>query len=118
MIKVFGHISPDTDTTGSAILWAWHLNNHTTHKATPYVLGKVPKEALFVLNKWGVSEPEVLSEIKEGEEVYIVDTNNPEELRPNINSAKILGIVDHHKLTGGISTREPIEVTMKTYAST
>jgi len=118
MIKVFGHISPDTDTTGSAIIWAWHLNNNTTHKATPYVLGKLNKETSFVLNKWGIDEPELLSEVGKGEEVVIVDTNNPEELLPNLKDVKILGIIDHHKLTGGISTDQPIEVTMKPYAST
>ena len=118
MIKVFGHISPDTDTTGSAVLWAWYLNNHTAHKAEPYVLGKVPKEAAFVLNKWGINEPELLTEVGEGDEIVIVDTNNPDELLPNISNTKILAIIDHHKLTGGISTQVPIEVTMKPYAST
>lgn len=118
MIKVFGHISPDTDTVGSAVLWAWYLNNHTGHKATPYVLGKLPKEALFVLNRWGIDEPELLTEVTKDDEVVIVDTNNPEELLQNINEVKILGIIDHHKLTGGISTPEPTEVTMRPYAST
>src|SRR5438132_14179614 len=118
MIKVFGHISPDTDTTGSAILWAWYLNNHTTHKAQPYVLGKLNKETSFILNKWGVVEPELLPELVKGEEVTIVDTNNPEELPANINEAKILEIIDHHKLTGGLATAEPAKVTMRTYAST
>ena len=118
MIKVFGHISPDTDATGNAILWAWYLNNHTTHKATPYVLGKINKETSFVLNKWGLGEPELLSEVTENDEVVIVDTNNPDELFQNINDAKILGIIDHHKLTGGLSTDKPIDVTIKPYAST
>lgn len=118
MIKVFGHTSPDTDATGSAIVWAWYLNKHTTHKATPYVLGKLNKETSFVLNKWRVGEPELLSEVGQDEEVVIVDTNNPEELPSEIKGAKILAIIDHHKLTGGISTNQPIEVTMKPYAST
>ncbi|MDA9990788.1 manganese-dependent inorganic pyrophosphatase, partial [Paracoccaceae bacterium] len=25
-VQVFGHKSPDTDSTGSAIIWAWYLN--------------------------------------------------------------------------------------------
>ena len=118
MIKVFGHISPDTDTIGSAILWAWYLNNHSVHKATPYALGKLNKETIFMLDRWGVNEPGLLSELKEDDEIIIVDTNNPEELLENINNTKILGIIDHHKLTGGISTSHPIEITMRTYAST
>ncbi|MEM6596285.1 MAG: manganese-dependent inorganic pyrophosphatase, partial [Pseudomonadota bacterium] len=26
MIKVFGHKAPDTDSTCSAIVWSWYLN--------------------------------------------------------------------------------------------
>lgn len=118
MLKVFGHMSPDTDTTGSAILWAWYLNTHTSKKASPFVLGKLNKETNFVLERWGVPEPELLESVREGEEVVIVDTNNPQELFPNISDAKIISIIDHHKLTGGLSTKEPIEMTMKPFAST
>ena len=118
MIKVFGHLSPDTDTVGSAVAWAWYLNTNTTHKATPYVLGKLNKETSFVLNKWGVAEPELLPKLEEGEEVIVVDTNNPEELPPEISKVKIIEIIDHHKLTGGLSTTEPMKVTMRTHAST
>jgi inorganic pyrophosphatase/exopolyphosphatase len=35
MIKVFGHKSPDTDSTGSPIIWAWYL---TEVKGTPAAL--------------------------------------------------------------------------------
>ena len=118
MLKVFGHLSPDTDTTGSAILWAWYLNNHSAEKATPYVLGKLNKETSFVLEHWGIPEPELLESISEGDEVVIVDTNNPQELFSNIFKANINNIIDHHKLTGGISTIMPIEMTLRTLAST
>jgi manganese-dependent inorganic pyrophosphatase len=118
MIKVFGHISPDTDTTGSAILWAWHLNTNTSQKATPYVLGPLPKETIFVLNKWEVPEPELLESVSEKDDVVIVDTNNPKELFPNISEANIIMIIDHHKLTGGLSSKSPIDVTIQTLAST
>jgi manganese-dependent inorganic pyrophosphatase len=117
-VKVFGHFSPDTDATGSAILYAWYLNTHTGIKATPYVLGQLNKETQFVLSKWGIAEPELLSEIAEGDSVVIVDTNNPQELFPNICEANILKIIDHHKLVGGLSTNTPIEMTLRTYAST
>lgn len=118
MIKVFGHISPDTDATVSAILWAWYLNNHTTHEATPYVLGSLNKETQFVLGKWKTEEPELLESIAAGDTVTIVDTNNPQELFANIGEAEVMQIIDHHMLTGGISTRKPIDVTIKPLAST
>ncbi|MES2623472.1 MAG: manganese-dependent inorganic pyrophosphatase [Patescibacteria group bacterium] len=118
MIKVFGHISPDTDATVSAILWAWYLNNHTTHEATPFVLGSLNKETQFVLSRWNAEEPALLESITAEDKVVIVDTNNPQELFANINEAEVTQIIDHHMLTGGINTRKPIDVTIKPLAST
>ncbi len=118
MLKVFGHISPDTDTTGCAILWAWYLNNHTSQPATPYVLGSLNKETQFILKRWNVEEPALLSALTKEDEVVIVDTNNPEELLPGINDAKIVQIIDHHRLVGGLTTKGPLDITMRTVAST
>src|SRR3954469_8505766 len=116
-IKVFGHKSPDTDTTGSALLWAWYLNNHTTTPAEAYVLGELNKETQFMLKRWGVGQPPML-ELAKGDEVVIVDTNNPAELPENINDARIMAIIDHHKLVGGLATAEPPTVTMRPLACT
>ncbi len=118
MKKVFGHISPDTDATGSAILWAWYMNTHAADKATPFVLGPLNKETSFVLRKWGIQEPELLPELEAGDEVVIVDTNNPQELPANIGDAKIVAIIDHHLLIGGLSTKSPTEVTLRPLACT
>jgi manganese-dependent inorganic pyrophosphatase len=111
-------MSPDTDATGSAILVAWYLNAKTANAAKPYVLGALNKEASFVLPRWGIPEPELLESVAAGDEVVIVDTNNPQELFPNILETKIQKIVDHHMLVGGLSTKSPIEVTLRTSAST
>lgn len=118
MIKVFGHISPDTDATVSAILWAWYLNNHTSSEATPYVLGTLNKETSFVLRRWNADEPALLESIQSGDQITIVDTNNPQELFTNLADADIVQIIDHHMLAGGISTRKPIDITLKPLAST
>lgn len=117
-IKVFGHKSPDTDTTGSAILWAWYLTTHTSQKAQAYVLGELNKETAFVLNRWGIDTPPLLESIGEGDEVVIVDTNNPQELFDNINEATITHIIDHHKLAGGLETKAPLQITMRPLACT
>lgn len=118
MIKVFGHISPDTDATVSAVLWAWYLNTYTSDKAEAFVLGSLNKETSFVLKRWNTPEPSLLEKITADDAVVIVDTNNPQELPENIMEANIIRIIDHHMLTGGISTRKPIDVTIKTVAST
>jgi len=118
MIKVFGHLSPDTDATGSAIVWAWYLTEMTGKQATPYVLGELNKETEFMLSRFAVDTPALLESISPEDEVVIVDTNNPQELFENINEANILEIIDHHKLTGGIETNGPATVTMRPLAST
>jgi manganese-dependent inorganic pyrophosphatase len=118
MIKVFGHLSPDTDCTGSAIVYAWYLSERTGKEATPYVLGDLNKETAFVLSRWGVSTPALLESVTAGEDVVIVDTNNPQELFSNINDTNVIEIIDHHKLVGGIVTTEPPTVTMRPLAST
>ena len=118
MIKVFGHLSPDTDCTGSAIVWAWYLTEKTGKQATPYVLGELNKETQFVLSRWEVETPALLESIAPKTPVVIVDTNNPQELFDNINEADVLEIIDHHKLTGGIETTGPATVTMRPLAST
>ncbi len=118
MTKVFGHLSPDTDATCSAIIWAWYLTNHTARTATPYVLGPLNSETKFVLNHWKVETPALLESIGAGEDVVIVDTNNPQELLPNINEANIVEIIDHHKLVGGLQTEVPPIVTMRPLACT
>lgn len=118
MIKVFGHLSPDTDATGSAIIWAWYLNTHTTEDATPYVLGPLNSETQFVLSHWGVETPALLESIAAEDTVVIVDTNNPQELFENINAANIKAIIDHHKLVGGLETQGPVDITMRPLAST
>ena len=118
MIKVFGLLAPDTDATGSAIIWAWYLNTHTSQEAVPYVLGSLNNETEFVLSHWNVPAPQLLESITEGDSVVIVDTNNPQELFSNINSASVTAIIDHHKLVGGIETQGPIEITMRPLAST
>jgi manganese-dependent inorganic pyrophosphatase len=117
-IKVFGHKSPDTDSTGSPILWAWYLSEVKGEPATPALLGEPNTEAAFVLKRWGVAKPAIIAGVAAGEPVVIVDTNNPAELPAGINDADIRAIIDHHKLVGGIETKGPIDITVRPLACT
>ncbi|MDG1236089.1 MAG: manganese-dependent inorganic pyrophosphatase [Amylibacter sp.] len=118
MIQVFGHKAPDTDATGSAIIWSWYLNEIKDQAAAPKLLGKPNSEAAFVLQRWGFDQPEIIVDVNEGDDVIIVDTNNPAELPASINFANILEIIDHHMLVGGIRTKCPINITMRPLACT
>ena len=118
MIKVFGHKAPDTDATCSPIIWAWYLTEVKATPATPHLLGEPNTEAAFVLKRWNLAKPTLIADVTPGEDVVIVDTNNPAELPPSINDANILAIIDHHLLAGGIKTRTPIDITVRPLACT
>ncbi|WP_341367405.1 manganese-dependent inorganic pyrophosphatase [Yoonia sp. BS5-3] len=115
--RVFGHKSPDTDSTGSPLIWEWFLN-HTGFEAKAALLGQPNTEAAFVAKRWGFALPEVINDVADDQSCVIVDTNNPAELPANINNADVLAIIDHHKLTGGLETKNPINITIRPLACT
>ncbi|UWR23136.1 manganese-dependent inorganic pyrophosphatase [Sulfitobacter sp. S190] len=115
---VFGHKSPDTDSTGSPIIWAWYLNQIKGVDAQPALLGEPNTEALFMLDHWKLDKPQIIDAPQAGQDVVIVDTNNPAELPDMINDANIVGIIDHHKLVGGLETAAPIEIRIEPLACT
>ncbi len=117
-IQVFGHKSPDTDSTGSPIIWAWYLNEVKGIAAEPKLLGEPNTEAAFMLTRWGFDKPAIIADVADGAEVVIVDTNNPAELPANINGADVRAIIDHHKLVGGLETKGPIDITVRPLACT
>ncbi|SFR56244.1 manganese-dependent inorganic pyrophosphatase [Yoonia tamlensis] len=114
---VFGHKAPDTDSTGSPLIWEWFLN-HTGIDAKAALLGTPNTEAAFVAKRWGFDLPEIISDVENDQSCVIVDTNNPAELPANINNADVLAIIDHHKLAGGLETKNPINITIRPLACT
>ena len=117
-IKVFGHKSPDTDSTGSPIIWAWYLNECRNTPAEPRLLGEPNSEALFVLSRWDLDKPELLEDVSDADTCVIVDTNNVAELPDSINAANVTEVIDHHMLQGGLKTKGPINITVRPVACT
>ncbi len=115
---VFGHKSPDTDSTGSPIAWAWYLSEVKGIPARAVLLGEPNTEAAFVLRHWGIEKPEIIADVAPGQDVVVVDTNNPAELPPGIAEANLTQIIDHHMLVGGLKTKSPIEITIRPLACT
>lgn len=115
---VFGHKSPDTDSTGSPILWAWYLNDVKGGDAEAVLLGEPNTEAAFMLERWDLPKPRIIADVDADQPCVIVDTNNPAELPATINSADVQAIIDHHKLVGGLETKGPIDITIRPLACT
>ena len=118
MITVLAHKSPDSDATGSPIIWAWYLNEVRKTPARAILQGTPNTEAAWLLDRWNQPMPEIVTELGAGEQVVVVDTNNPAELPAGINDAEILEIIDHHMLVGGLKTRQPINITIRPLACT
>jgi len=115
---VFGHKSPDTDSTGSPIIWAWYLHEIRGVSAEAVLLGEPNTEAALMLTRWDVPKPRIIADVEASQPCVIVDTNNPAELPASINAADVRQIVDHHKLVGGLETKGPIDITIRPVACT
>jgi len=115
---VFGHKAPDTDSTGSPLIWAWYLSEVKGQPAQARLLGAPNTEAAFVVERWGFDTPEIISDVDAGATCVVVDTNNVAELPPSINEANVVQIIDHHMLQGGLATKLPIDVTIRPVACT
>ena len=118
MIQVFGHKAPDTDSTGSPIIWAWYLSEVRKEPAVAVLQGEPNTEAAWMLSKWNLPKPEIIADVAAGDKCVIVDTNNPAELPASINEADVIEIIDHHLLAGGVKTRLPINITIRPLACT
>ena len=60
---IFGHRKPDTDSVTSAIALSY-LKNERGQKTIPVVLDYINKETEFVLDYFGVAQPEFLNDVK------------------------------------------------------
>jgi len=63
-IYVVGHKNPDTDSICSAIAYAELKKILTGDEYTPRRAGQINEETHYVLNKFGVEEPELLSDLR------------------------------------------------------
>ena len=97
---VFGHKNPDTDSITSSLVIANLERKLGNNDVEACRLGNVNKETEYVLNYLKLEAPTLINDVEDGTEVILVDHNSPEETVSNINNAKILKIVDHHRLCG------------------
>ena len=104
-VYVAGHKSPDTDAICAAIAYA-HLKKKRGMDAVAVRLGDLNPETEFVLNKFGIPVPELMTDAT-GKKFIIVDHSETTQSPDNIDKGEIVEIVDHHKL-GDLTTPNPI----------
>ena len=71
MTYVIGHKSPDADSIGSAIAYAWLLQQLGIN-AKPAAAAQVNRETRYALDFFGIEQPEILTEA-EGKQFVLVD---------------------------------------------
>ena len=106
-IYIFGHKNPDTDTILSALILEAIEKTMGIYKTKAYRLGEVNKETQYALDYFGVKAPELLEEVEEGRQVMLVDHNEFGQSVKGIEKAKIIRVVDHHKIAN-FETKEPL----------
>ena len=116
-ILVFGHKSPDTDSICSALVKAILDKKKNNVEHIPARLGNISKETQYVLDYLGIEVPILIENIEEGQKVILVDHNEFAQSANGIENAKIIGVIDHHRVSG-FQTAEPLYFTARPYGCT
>lgn len=102
---VVGHKNPDTDSIISAIAVA-DLMTKRGIECKPAAQGPVVPETAFVLEKFGLVAPEVVTSVA-GRQVVLVDHSDLAQAPADLADAEVIAVVDHHKL-GDVTTSSPL----------
>ena len=116
-ILIFGHKNPDTDTICSAMVKEILYKKNGCEKSKAVRLGNVNKETQYVLNYLGLEAPELIEKVEEGQEVLLVHHNEFNQSVEGIEKAKILEVVDHHRIAN-FETSEPLYYTARPFGCT
>ena len=102
-----GHKIPDSDSIIGAIAVAY-LQNKLGFETKAVRQGDINPESAYILEKFDLEAPELKTSFKD-EDIFLVDYNNYTEAPDDLKEANIVGVVDHHKL-GGLITSTPLDV--------
>ena len=116
-ILIFGHKNPDTDTICSSMVKQILNENDGKTNTQAVRLGNVNKETQYVLDYLKIEAPELIEGVKKGQEVILIDHNEFSQSADGIEKAKIIGVIDHHRIAN-FQTTEPLYYTARPYGCT
>ena len=103
---VLGHKNPDTDSIIAALA-AENLFRGRGIDVAAAAQGEPAPETKFVLDRFKLNAPQIVSSVA-GHDVYLVDFSDLAQAPDDFKDAKLLGILDHHKL-GDVTSDAPLE---------
>ncbi|MCR5747033.1 MAG: manganese-dependent inorganic pyrophosphatase [Lachnospiraceae bacterium] len=104
-VYVIGHKSPDSDTVCSAIGFAEVLKQIGVD-CEARVTAKPNNETQYILEYFKVETPEILEDAA-GKNIVLVDHNMYSQAVDGVESANIIGLLDHHNL-GDVQSSAPL----------
>ncbi len=107
MLYTCGHKIPDSDSIIGAIAMAY-LQEKLGKETKAVRQGDINPETAYILEKFNLETPELKTSFA-GCDLFMVDYNNYTEGPDDLKEANLVGIADHHKL-GGLMTSAPLEV--------
>ena len=109
---IYGHLNPDTDSICSALVLADYLKQTGSKNIViPCRVGELNKETKYALKFFNATEPQLIIDPREADEVILVDHNEPSQSL-NFKNAKVVGLIDHHAISG-FYTKDPINIITK-----
>jgi len=117
---IIGHLKPDTDSVVAAMALANLYQNVACfgyQNAEAAITEAINPETSFLINKFGMTAPAILSasDLAADDQVVLVDHNEESQRLVGLNPNQIVEIVDHHK--ANINFEQPIYLTFKTWGS-
>ena len=106
-VLVFGHKSPDTDSICSTLAMANLQTKLRGEEVIPCRLGELNEETKYALKYFDVEAPKFIEKVEEGQNVILVDHNEFSQSVDGIENAKIIAVVDHHRINN-FQTSEPL----------
>lgn len=112
---ITGHKSPDTDCTCSSIVYGEYLTQKGV-KNKVIKQGDLNNETKFVLERFGVSEPETVTKLEEGSQLILMDHNEANQSIDNRDKYIVSQVIDHHKFD--FSVKDPLFIRAEPIGST
>lgn len=114
-IYIVGHKNPDLDSIGSALGYQIYRHSQGDFNYIAIRCGEANPVTTWVFHHFNTPLPEYIPDVS-GMKLALVDHTDPES-RPNgWQNAKIVEVLDHHKLK--LETAEPSKITIRPYGAT
>ena len=107
VVYVIGHKSPDADTVGSAIAYAWLLQQLGIN-AKAAATAAVNRETQYALDFFDMEQPEIITDAA-GKQFVLVDHSEYSQALDGMKEVRVVGIIDHHGI-GDVRNTQRIAV--------